>query len=243
MTARGRRSASRPGNDRGATGGASQREGAAGPSADFWQDRFASQRTPWDRGEVNPALEPLLVRGILPPAARVLVPGCGAGHEVVRLAAAGHRVLAVDYAPAAVALTRERLSQAGLDAEVVEADLLSWDPPARFDAVWDQACLCALHPDHWTTYAGRLADWIGAGGTLVLLAVQVERERSREGFVEGPPYHCDINAMRALFPSSRWTWPRPPYERRAHPAGFAELQLLLERADSAAPAASLQPSK
>lgn len=202
---------------------------APGPSPEFWQQRFASQRTPWDRGEVNPALEPLLASGVLPAGVRVLVPGCGAGHEVLRLAAAGFRVFGVDYAPAAVALTRERLAAAGVQAEVIEADLLAWDPPLRFDAVWDQACLCALHPDHWIAYATRLADWLVKGGILALLAVQVERERRRDGFVEGPPYHCDINAMRALFPSTRWAWPRPPYRSRAHPAGFAELQLLLER--------------
>jgi len=201
----------------------------AGPTAAFWQERFASGRTPWDRGEVNPALEPLIARGAFPAGAVVLVPGCGAGHEVARLAAAGCRVVAVDYAPGAVALTRERLSRAGLDAQVVEADLLEWAPPAPLDAIWDQACLCALHPDRWTTYATRLADWMSPGGLLALLAVQVEREGRRQGFIEGPPYHCDVNAMRALFPSGSWKWPKPPYESRAHRSGFAELQLLLTR--------------
>ncbi|RPH65801.1 MAG: methyltransferase domain-containing protein [Burkholderiales bacterium] len=201
----------------------------AGPSVDFWQERFESQRTPWDRGAVNPALEPLIAQGLLPAGARVLVPGCGAGHEVVRLAAAGCRAVAVDYAPAAVGLTRARLAQAGLDAEVVEADLLDWAPPAPVEAIWEQACLCALHPDHWGAYARRLAAWLVPGGALVLLAVQVERDGRREGRIEGPPYHCDINAVRALFPSDLWDWPRPPYPRQAHPAGFAELQIVLKR--------------
>lgn len=97
----------------------------AGPTAGFWQERFASGRTPWDGGEVNPALEPLIARGTFPAGALVL---------------------------------------------------------------------------------GR-----------------------RQGFIEGPPYHCDVNAMRALFPSSAWKWPKPPYDSRAHRSGFAELQLLLTR--------------
>jgi len=209
---------------------AGSRDAPAGPSPDFWQERFASHRTPWDRGEVNPALEPLIAQGLFPAGARVLVPGCGAGHEVARLAAAGCRVLAVDYAPAAVALTRERLARAGLVAEVIEADLLAWTPPAPLDGVWEQACLCALHPDHWVAYATRLAGWMAPGGTLALLAVQAEREGRREGLVEGPPYHCDINAMRALFSASAWTWPKPPYRGRTHPSGFAELQIVLVRA-------------
>ncbi len=201
----------------------------AGPTQGFWQERFESRRTPWDRGAVNPALAPLIAQGVLRAGARVLVPGCGAGYEVERLAASGFSAIAVDYAPAAVGQTRARLAAAGLVAEVIEADLLQWTPPQPVDAVWEQACLCALHPDLWFAYARRLESWLAPGGTLVLLAVQVERDGRREGRIEGPPYHCDINAVRALFPADRWHWPRPPYPRHEHPAGFAELQVTLTR--------------
>ena len=34
--------------------------------------------------------------------------------------------------------------------------------------------------------------------------MQVLRAGAPEGRVDGPPYHCDINAMRALFPAARW---------------------------------------
>ncbi len=74
----------------------------AGPTLAFWQQRFESQRTPWDRGAVNPALAPLVASGLLASGARVLVPGCGAGYEVEQLAASGLRPVGVDYAPAAV---------------------------------------------------------------------------------------------------------------------------------------------
>ncbi|HRO57708.1 MAG TPA: methyltransferase domain-containing protein [Burkholderiaceae bacterium] len=207
---------------------------AAGPDLDFWQERFESQRTPWDRGEVNPALAQAQADGLLPRGARVLVPGCGAGHEVAALAAAGCKVTGVDYAPAAVGLTRARLDQAGLQAQIAEADLLDWQPPARFDAIWDQACLCALHPDRWVDYAQRLADWMEPGGRLILLAIQVERDGRREGRIEGPPYHCDVNAVRALFPSGPWQWPPPPYPAQRHPAGFGELRIALVRTPATA---------
>jgi hypothetical protein len=81
----------------------------------------------------------------------------------------------------------------------------------------------------WGAYARRLAAWLRPGGTMILLAVQVEREGRYEGRIEGPPYHCDVNAVRALFPAGLWQWPRPPYPRHVHPAGFAELQVVLAR--------------
>ena len=78
----------------------------AGPDIQFWQQRFLSGETPWDRGEASPQLRAWIDAGELSPC-RILVPGCGTGHEVVLLAARGFEVTAIDYAPAAVARTRE----------------------------------------------------------------------------------------------------------------------------------------
>ncbi len=52
----------------------------------------------------------------------VLDVGCGAGVEVVRFGRAGARVVGVDLAPSAAALTRENARQQGVRAEVVVAD-------------------------------------------------------------------------------------------------------------------------
>ena len=52
---------------------------------------------------------------------------------------------------------------------------------------------------------------------------------TQEGRIEGPPYHCDINAVRALFPGSDWSWPKPPYEQVAHPRLSHELSIVLTR--------------
>jgi len=199
-----------------------------GPTIDFWQARFDQGQTPWDRGEASPQLARWIGDRTLAPC-RIAVPGCGSGYEVLRLAQAGFDVTGLDYTPAAVALTRARLDAAGARADVVEADVLAWTPPAPLDAVYEQTCLCALHPDHWVAYAKQLHAWLRPGGLVFALFMQAARPGAANGLIEGPPYHCDVNAMRALFDASRWAWPKPPYERVAHPAGWAELAVVLER--------------
>ncbi len=134
----------------------------AGPTREFWEQRFAAGDTPWDRGAANPQLG-------------------------------------------------------------------AWQPDRPFDAVYEQTCLCALYPDHWRAYADQLHRWLAPNGKLFALFVQVARPGAAEGAIQGPPYHCDINAMRALFPAPNWSWPKPPYPRVTHPAGFAELAVVLER--------------
>ena len=198
----------------------------AGPTRNFWDQRFAEGNTPWDRGAANPQLGLWLTAGALKPC-RILVPGCGSGHEVAVLAQAGFDVTALDYSPEAIARTRKQLDAAGLKASLVEADALAWQAQRPFDAIYEQTCLCALYPDQWRDYADQLERWLAPGGTLFALFVQFARPGAADGEIQGPPYHCDINAMRALFPAPRWSWPKPPYPRTTHPRGLAELAVVL----------------
>jgi methyl halide transferase len=201
-----------------------------GPDAAFWQRRFETRETPWDRGGVNPQLLQWLAEGAIEAQSGVIaVPGCGSGHEVAALAAADCDVLAIDYTPAAVALTQQRLAAQKLHAEVVQADVLAWRPATPLAAVYEQTCLCALHPDHWTAYAAQLHAWLHPGGRLFALFMQAPRDGGGEGFIEGPPYHSHIHAMRALFPAPLWEWPKPPYHQVPHARGFAELAVVLTR--------------
>jgi len=200
-----------------------------GPDRDFWQQRFAQRQTPWDRRAPGPQIERWIADGTLGPGLRIAVPGCGSGHDVLALAVAGCEVTAIDYADAALTLTRERLAKAGAKAELVQADVLTWQPTQTLDAVYEQTCWCALYPDHWRAYAGQLQHWLPSGGRLLLLAMQCLRPGAAEGRIEGPPYHMDIQMLRALLPATEWEWPAPPYKRVPHPIGWVELAIVLTR--------------
>ena len=96
----------------------------AGPTREFWEQRFATGETPWDRGEANPQLGAWIAAGALKPC-RILVPGCGSGYEVAEFAMAGFEVTALDYASEAIGRTRQRRKAAGARATLVEADALA----------------------------------------------------------------------------------------------------------------------
>lgn len=203
----------------------------AGPTTEFWQERFEKKETGWDRGGPSPQLLDWLDSGVLQPC-RIVVPGCGRGWEVVELARSGFDVVGLDYTPAAVEQVRARCEQEGVKAEIVQADVLSYVPARPFDAVYEQTCMCALHPEHWVSYARQLASWVRPGGSLFALFMQILRTAAtQEGQIQGPPYHCDINAMRALLPEAAWAWPRPPYANVPHPnlSGGHELAVHLLR--------------
>jgi len=201
----------------------------AGPTTDFWQQRFDNNETGWDRGSPSPQLLAWLDSGGLLPC-HIAVPGCGTGWEVAELARRGFEVTGIDYTAAAVAKTRALLQAQGLVAEVIQADVLSYQPPHPFDAIYEQTCLCAIHPEHWLEYTQQLQRWLKPAGSLWVLYMQMLRPAaSEQGVIHGPPYHCDINAMRALFTEKTWVWPKPPYDKVAHPNLSHELALRLVR--------------
>lgn len=201
----------------------------AGPTTEFWQQRFEKNETGWDRGSPSPQLLAWLDSGELQPC-RIAVPGCGSGWEVAELAKRGFDVIGLDYTAAAAEKTRALVAAKGLKAEVIQADVLSYRPENKFDAVYEQTCLCAIHPEHWFEYAQQLRQWLKPEGSLWVMYMQMIRPAaSEEGVIHGPPYHCDINAMRALFPEKDWVWPKPPYSKVPHPSLAHELALRLVR--------------
>ncbi|MGC8470329.1 MAG: hypothetical protein ACP5NI_10530, partial [Acetobacteraceae bacterium] len=81
---------------------------------------------------------------------------------------------------------------------------------------------CALSPATWPRYAARLAGWLRPGGVLAVLFMQ-------SGKHDAPPFDCAEPAMRALFAPPAWLWPDALVPSVPHPAGFAELPVLLRR--------------
>jgi len=166
---------------------------------DQWESRYQSGETGWDRGAASPAIEHWL-SALLKPPARVLIPGCGRGHEAVFLAGHGFGITGLDIAPSAVRHLEKELAEAGLTGEVILGDLFDYQPAEPFDVVYEQTCLCAIQPEQRSAYESKLYDWLRPGGHLLALFMQTGAEG-------GPPFHSDLLAMRKLFSEERWLWP------------------------------------
>lgn len=187
----------------------------------FWNDKYLAGATGWDRGGASPALASWLEHGELAPC-RILIPGCGYGHEAVELARRGFAVTALDIAPAPLQRLEAELKAAGVRAELAQADALSWRAEAPFDAIYEQTCLCALEPTHWPAYAAQLRAWLRPGGRLFALFMQTGRPG-------GPPHHCALPEMHGLFPASVWHWEGRPHREVPHPNGLFEYAAVLTR--------------
>jgi methyl halide transferase len=188
-------------------------EGGAGED---WEGRYRAGRTGWERDGLHPAFLAWRAGALRP--CRILVPGAGRSLEPQALVEAGFDVTVVDAAHSAVAVQSDRIGA----GRVVQADLLTWDPPCPFDAIYDQTCLCALAPGSRTAYEQQLHGWLRPDGVLFALLMQTGREG-------GPPYDCGLEAMRALFAPARWAWPDALPAPVPHPSGLSEQPVALRR--------------
>ncbi|MEN9717892.1 MAG: hypothetical protein RIQ99_770 [Pseudomonadota bacterium] len=133
-------------------------------------------------------------------ARRVLDLCAAPGGKTLQLAAAGWHVTALDASAKRLERLRENLTRTGLDATVVVADALDWEPEAPFDAVLlDAPCTatgtCRRHPDVLhrvgprqiaemaelqTALLARAAAWVKPGGQLVYAVCSLERAEGEE---------------------------------------------------------------
>ena len=74
-----------------------------------WNQAYQDNFTPWDKGLPSPPLVEWLASNKL--TGRVLVPGCGVGHDVAHLVSRGIDAHGLDIAPAAVARARDHYPQ------------------------------------------------------------------------------------------------------------------------------------
>jgi SAM-dependent methyltransferase len=155
---------------------------------EFWEKRFRENFTPWDAGGVPRDLEQFLKTE--PRGRRVLIPGCGSGYEVRAFANAGHDVLAVDFAPAAVKRAQKALGP--LSDRVRLADFFEDDLGAPFDLVYERAFLCSLPRPLRPRYVERARELLTPQGRIAGFFFFEDGER-------GPPFGLKSGELEALF--------------------------------------------
>ncbi|MEO6152950.1 MAG: RsmB/NOP family class I SAM-dependent RNA methyltransferase [Croceibacterium sp.] len=122
------------------------------------------------------------------------------GGKALQLAAAGARVTALDASAKRLARVGQNFVRTHLEAELVQADVLTWDSARLFDAVLlDAPCTatgtCRRHPEVLHRIGGRqiaeLAElqaqmlaravrWVKPGGRLVYAVCSLEREECED---------------------------------------------------------------
>jgi SAM-dependent methyltransferase len=164
-----------------------------------WNQRYELEDTPWEKGLPAPPLLEFLTqdRPSFWGDGKVLVPGCGTGHDVRALATEGNNALGLDLAPNALELA-QAYPKVGNEAYEL-GDFLdpNWRKNKSFDAIWEHTCYCAIDPSRRDDYATACAELIKPGGHLVGVFFLTPNDPGEED--EGPPFNASIQELNQRF--------------------------------------------
>ncbi len=159
---------------------------------EYWNTRYLKDDTPWDFDGIPADLRLFLKKK--GKGAKVLIPGCGSGHEIHAFAEAGYDVTAIDFAPFAVDRAKRMVGPA-LASRVVLGDFFQYDFPGEtFDLIYERAFVCSLPPDRRQAYRDRVAQLLKYRGLLLGYYFY-----KRPVLVDGPPFGFAWGSADELF--------------------------------------------
>ena len=134
------------------------------PSRERWNRRWAGERA---NAATTPSAFLIAETESLPPG-RALDVACGAGRNAGWLARRGWRVTGVDFSEVALGAARELARAAGVEVEWIEADTVTWTPPARaYDLV--AVMYLQLPAEERRAALAHAASAVQPGGTLLVV--------------------------------------------------------------------------
>ena len=133
-----------------------------------WQERYQTEDTPWDKGEPAPGLVDWLKKQTLDPDARVLVPGCGRGHDASAWAKAGFDTTGMDLAEIALSDAREKYESLP-NLAFFPGNFLDEKPQEPYDLIFEHTLYCAIDPARREDYAKSLPNWLKPGGYFLAI--------------------------------------------------------------------------
>jgi Methylase involved in ubiquinone/menaquinone biosynthesis len=142
-----------------------------GPAANgLWFEEVAAVRAALDRFH---------------PAGDVLELACGTGLWTEQLLATARRITAVDAAPEVLELNRQRLHSPNV--EYVQADLFTWRPEARYDAVFFGFWLSHVPPQRFDLFWQTVRDSLRPGGRVFFVDSKYEPTSTARDHALGSP--------------------------------------------------------
>lgn len=165
-----------------------------------WEAYYRLGNTPWDKGQAAPPLLEVIERPGMSDiwgSGIVLVPGCGAGHDVRALAETGLAVMGLDLAPSAVELARS-FPRVGSETYKV-GDFLdpAWRASRSFSSIWEHTCFCAIDPARRDDYATAAAGVLAPGCVLAGVFYLTPNDPGEED--DGPPFNVSIAELDKCF--------------------------------------------
>jgi SAM-dependent methyltransferase len=159
-------------------------------NADFWEKRYQEKSTGWDTGSITTPIKTYIDQ-LTDKSLKILIPGCGFGHEAAYLIECGFQnVTVVDLAPTPLNHLRKRFPN---HQSLTLLHDNFFNLTGTYDLILEQTFFCAIDVELRPNYAKKAYDLLNVNGKLagVLFSKHFENP--------GPPFGGTPDEYTELF--------------------------------------------
>ncbi len=158
----------------------------------FWENKYKTNKTGWDLGEISPPLKTYFDQ-LIDKDLKILIPGGGNSYEAEYLFNNGfNNVYVVDLAKTALENIKNRIPNFP-DSQLILGDF--FDLNDAFDLIIEQTFFCAINTDLREKYALKMKDLLRSKGKLVGLLFDAKLNEDH------PPFGGNIKEYTTYFES------------------------------------------
>jgi SAM-dependent methyltransferase len=192
--------------------------------AERWNEAFRNQTDGWEQGMPSPVLaaRKAAVAKVVSPGAKLLVPGCGRGHDAELLATWGYQVTALDFS---VEAEREfRRLYPDSKVTFIRGDVFEFlkAHAKTFQAIFEHTIFCAIDPLRRPDYLSAAHQSLVESGHWLGVFFMLDHEG-------GPPFGMTQWELREMtkskFAARTWEFAAESTEKRR----FQELWCVFQR--------------
>ena len=119
----------------------------------FWNNKYLQQQDKWDLN--NPTPQFINWSNQNKNKLKILIPGCGKGHDAIYLSTKGHDVTCIDFSSVALQYLKEKSKNIpNIKLNIIEDDFfnLKDDYNNSFDIILEYTFFCAINPSLRSNY-------------------------------------------------------------------------------------------
>jgi len=131
---------------------------------EYWTKRYADKKTGWDARQVTTPIKEYIDQ-LKDKSIKILIPGCGSGHEVKYLHDSGfYNVFVVDISQTPLMEVKSRCRRYR-DDQFIHGNFFNLE--GKYDLILEQTFFCALHPSLRGNYIDKMNELLSENGKLV----------------------------------------------------------------------------
>ena len=161
---------------------------------DYWDKKYLLNESQWDIGEPTPIFVDWFQKN--KEKKKILVPGCGKGHDAFFLAKLGHDVYALDFAQEAVDYMIRYARKHDVHINILNKNIFDMkEYYGQFDIVLEYTFFCAIPVDSRQEYIKTIFDLLNDNGKLIGIFLPIKKNLD-EG---GPPFGVYLPEVLNMF--------------------------------------------